>query len=150
VASDDNSGADGKNAALSYTAGASGTYFVRVLSAGNTKGEYVFSWRAPPAPCRPSTSRRLTLSTAFRTRFAPPTQMTVNFNDSILLTTLQAGDLTVDGVAASGYTLDSASEVTFYISAPTEGTHTIHIAAGAIKDLQGTPLDEFTATTPST
>ncbi|MBX7105218.1 MAG: M36 family metallopeptidase [Gemmataceae bacterium] len=41
VSSDDNSGPDGRNAALSVTAGSSGQYRVRVRGAASTSGEYI-------------------------------------------------------------------------------------------------------------
>ncbi len=44
-----------------------------------------------------------------------------------------------------GVTIVDGNTVIFSIDEPDEGTHDVHIAAGALVDLQGTPLDEFTS-----
>lgn len=53
IASDDNSGADGRNAALAVTAGVTGEYRVRVRAAASTTGEYVVRAQvAAPTPAK--------------------------------------------------------------------------------------------------
>ena len=77
----------------------------------------------------------------------PLTDYNVNFNDTVLLTTLQPSDLTVDGVAATGVTIVDGNTATFILPGPlAEGIRTVAIAAGAIDDIQGTPIDAFSAT----
>src|SRR5206468_4172494 len=54
-------------------------------------------------------------------------------------------DLEVDGVAATSVTVVDGDTVVFALpSGLSEGTHSVTIAAGAIEDVQGTPLTAFT------
>ncbi len=150
VASDDNSALDGRNAQLSYLvpAGGAGSYYIQVIpseaTAALTSGEYVLSVHGATGALPSFQVTAVNPPEGFRTRFAP-NQVTVDFNDSILLTSLHAGDLTVDGVPATGVTVVDGNTVIFSIDEPDEGTHEVRIAAGALVDLQGTPLDEFTS-----
>src|SRR5262245_13633329 len=73
----------------------------------------------------------------------PVTQMTVDFNDSLLLTSLAASDLTVNGVPATGLTVLDYNTLRFNLPVLGDGTQNVAIAAGAIQDLQGTPVDAF-------
>ena len=73
----------------------------------------------------------------------PLTQLTVDFNDNILLTSLQAEDLTVSGMPATGMTIVDGNTVLFDLPVLGEGNQQIRIADGAIQDVQGTPLAEF-------
>ncbi len=70
----------------------------------------------------------------------------MDFNDTILLTSLDASDLTVNGVSATGLTVVDGNTVDFQLPALTEGNQTVQIAAGAIQDVQGTPLEAFAMT----
>src|SRR5262249_53211301 len=108
LASDDNSGSDGRNALLTFTAPAAGTYFIEVSASTATptptKGEYVLSITGntvtPPSfqvtTTNPANGAVLRLA---------PTTMTVDFNDAVLVPSLQAPDLKVDGVSATGFTV---------------------------------------------
>src|SRR5207248_5581747 len=55
IASDDNSGPDGRNALLSFTSPTLGLYTIRVTSTGATNGEYVLTTNLSPAPGTPDT-----------------------------------------------------------------------------------------------
>src|SRR5262249_21562015 len=78
-------------------------------------------------------------------RIAPAT-MTVDFNDVVLQTSVQASDLKVDGINATGFTVVDADTVTFNLPGGlTEGTHTVTIAGGDMLDVQGTPLSAFSS-----
>ena len=143
VASDDNGAPDGRNALLSYTALASGTYDVRVTAAANL-GEYVLSVAGATGGLSPFvvTGTNPADGSAMRN---PPATITVDFNDGVLLTSLQASDLTVDGVAATGLSIVDGDTVTFNLPTVTgDGTHTVAVAAGAILDVQGTPIQAYT------
>ena len=77
----------------------------------------------------------------------PLTDYTVNFNDLVLLTTLSADDLTFDGIAATGVTIVDGDTAVFTVPAGFgEGLVHVAIAAGAIEDIQGTPIEAFAAT----
>ncbi len=143
VADNDNGAPDGKYASLTWTALSSGTYTVRVFPAANT-GEYVLSVSGATGALPSFNVTAVDPVEGLLTR-VQPTQVTVDFSDSVLLTSLDASDLTVDGQAATGLTVVDGNTVSFFIMDPGEGTHTIYIAADSILDLQGTPLDEFTS-----
>ncbi|HEX8310774.1 MAG TPA: pre-peptidase C-terminal domain-containing protein, partial [Chthoniobacteraceae bacterium] len=75
-----------------------------------------------------------------------PEAVTVDFSQNVLLPTAQASDLTVDNLAASAFTVVDGDTIRFSLPAPVaDGVHTIGIAAGALQDVQGTPLEAFTA-----
>jgi hypothetical protein len=154
VAANDNGGFDGRNASISYTTLATGDYYARVFSAGFTAGEYVLSVAGTTVALPAFTVSAVDPPDGFHSRVAP-TQVTVDFNDSILLTSLDASDLTVDGVPATGVTVVDGNTVKFTLPAVSEGAHDFHIAAGAIMDLQSMGNDAFTSrftfdTTPPT
>ncbi len=146
VAADDNSAPDGRNAELTYIAGANGAYTVRVLSSAEN-GEYVLdlSGNTGGLPA----FEVIGSDPAEEERFAaaPPT-FTVDFNDTVLLGSLEPLDLVIDGGldTATGVTPVDGDTVIFDLPVLGEGTHTVTIAAGAILDVQGTPIEEFTST----
>jgi methionine-rich copper-binding protein CopC len=160
LASDDNSAADGRNAQLSFAVPADGAYFIEVVSspltATATQGEYVLNVSGSSVAESPFAVSSTNPAADSFVRGAPTT-LTVDFNDSILspTTTVSASMLTetVNGVtyAATGVTINSDRELTFTL--PTiEGLSgddvpiQFDIAAGAIQDIQGTPLDAFSET----
>ncbi|MEE8450487.1 MAG: pre-peptidase C-terminal domain-containing protein [Thermoguttaceae bacterium] len=145
VAEDDNGAADGRNALLTHTATTTGTYTVQVRAAEETSGEYVLkvsgqSGALPPMHVTASDpANGAQLSTA-------PERVTVHFSQAVLLTTLDASDLAVDGVPATGVTVVDGKTAVFDL--PVElasGMHSLTVPAGAVLDLQGTPLDAFSA-----
>jgi hypothetical protein len=153
VASDDNSAPDGRNALLNYTvpAGHQGTYSVQVmaspLTATPTAGEYVLSVQGATGSLPPFivTTTNPTAGSHVRSLAA----VTVDFNDSILLTSLSASDLTVDGTPATGFTINNPHEVTWSFPALPGGDevpHTLAIAGGVLSDIQGTPISTFSET----
>ncbi len=71
--------------------------------------------------------------------------MTVDFNDTLLLTSLQASDLTVNGVPAVSLNVVDGDTVVFDLPALGEGMQDVQIAAGAVKDVQETPIAAFSS-----
>jgi hypothetical protein len=150
VASDDNSAPDRRNAHLKFNVpkGKEGTYYIEVTAsnatADPTGGEYLLDLKGSTGALPPFQVTGTDLPDGARLRFAPPT-ITVNFNDNLLLTTVQASDLTVNGVAATAVSIVDADTVRFTLpSGLGDGTYTVAIAAGAIQDVQATPLTAFT------
>ncbi|MBX9580456.1 MAG: S8 family serine peptidase, partial [Gemmataceae bacterium] len=141
-------GADGRNETVSYAAPAAGTYRVRVSAEGDTAGEYVLSVSGASATPAPFVVAGASIPDgAFYRADTVPATVTVDFNDGLLLSSVDAGDLTVDGVAATGVTVVDGDTVVFDLPGGLgDGLHTLTIAAGSILDLQGTPVDEFTRT----
>jgi subtilisin family serine protease len=149
LATNDNGAADGRNALLKYKVPAGGSiqnYYIEVASVGDTKGEYVLQIGGPFYSPDPFQVAAIDPTDGERVR-GPQTAVTVDFNDLVLLSSLQAGDLTVDGVPASDVTIVDGDTAIFDISGITlgEGTHTIAIAGGAIVDLQNTPIAAFSS-----
>jgi len=108
VARDDNSDPDGRNARVRYRVPAAGTYYVEVAAsdatASPTGGEYVVSVKQGTGALPPFTVMGTDLPDGTRTRDVP-TGLTVSFNDVALLPTLQASDLTIDGIPAASMTV---------------------------------------------
>src|SRR5262249_23036488 len=141
---------DGRNALLTFTAAAAGTYFIEVsastATATPTKGEYVLSITGNTVTLPPFQVTTTNPADGAVLRIAPTT-MTVDFNDSVLVSSLQASDLKVDGVSATGFTVVDGDTVSFNLPGPlAEGTRTVTVAAGDILDVQGTPINAFTST----
>jgi hypothetical protein len=150
VASDDNSAPDGVNARVSYTVptGGAGLYFVEIrpspLTPTPTHGEYVLTIQGPNTPTNaPFTVTSTTpANKAYLT--AAPRTLTVSFNHNILLTSLAASELTVDGMSATAFTVVDGTTVTFTLpTLPSQEVHTVSIAGGLIKDVPGTPLTDY-------
>src|SRR5262249_30875367 len=136
LASNDNGGPDGRNALLAFTAPSAGTYFIEVSASTATptptKGEYVLSITGNTVTLPPFQVTTTNPADGALLRLAPTT-MTVDFNDSVLVSSLQASDLKVDGISATGFTVVDADTVSFNLPGPlAEGTHTVTIAAGDI------------------
>ena len=148
VATDDNSAPDGRNAQLNYLVPASsaGTYFVQVTNpVGNgpsTIGNYelAVTGALPPSPAFTVTTTTPTNSALL---MATITQITVNFSSQILLPSLQAGDLTVDGQAATAFTVVNGRSVTFTLPTITEGVHTVAFAASSVVSIQNIGITAY-------
>ena len=141
---DDNGGADGKNASLASSTCAAGVYYLEVTSttAVGTAGEYVLRVVGNTVTLPPF--QVTTTTPANGAGWEPPTSYTVDFNDAYLVSSVQASDLQVDGVNATGITIVDGDTISFTLpTIVTSGNHTVIIAAGAIVDIQGTPLAAF-------
>jgi sugar lactone lactonase YvrE len=154
VASDDNSGSDGRNALIHYTVptGASGTYYIQVLASPltstPTSGEYALSVKGATGPLPPFQVTATDPPAGALLQSLP--SITVDFNDSIYLPSLSAASLTVDGKAAASFTINSDHEATWTLPA-LSGTgdhvpHTIAIGGNALSDIQGTGVSAFSET----
>src|SRR5262249_22916902 len=148
VASDDNS-LDGRNALVTFTATAAGTYYVEVSASTATPtpttGEYVLTVSGntvTPPPFQVTATNPANGAVLL----TPPTTYTVDFNDVVLQTSLQASDLRVDGNNATSVSFLDGDTAVFTLPALGAGTHTVTVAAGALSDVQNTPVHAFTAT----
>lgn len=147
VATDDNSASDGSNALLTYTvpSNAAGTY--RVLVRGViSRGEYTLSVTGA------NTSQEFSASAVNPTDgellSAFPATFQVEFNQSLLLSSIDAGDLRVNGTPAASFTIIDGSRLEFDIAslAAGDGTYTVTIAPGALTSVSGTPNVFFSST----
>ena len=137
--------ADGRNETINYTALGSGQYRVHITADAGTLGEYLLTTSGATGAPQPFQIAAVTPADGSVFLFAP-TQVTVDFNDNVLLSSLQASDLTVNGTPATGLTVVDGDTAIFTIAALGTGTHTIAIAAGAVQDLQQTNLSAFSST----
>ncbi|WP_145266344.1 S8 family serine peptidase [Tautonia plasticadhaerens] len=147
LASDDDGAADGRNARLVYRTPRSDTrtYYVEVLGAGATRGEYVLAVRNANGVLPPFEALAIDPEPGALRKDAD--SFTIDFNDNVLLSSVSPADLLVNGVAAvgvevvDGNTLVFTSDVEFQ-----DGEVTLSIPAGAITDTQGSPLSAFSST----
>lgn len=146
LGSNDNSAGDGVNASLNFAALSTGEYFVRIRGANSTFGEYVLNVSGATGGAASFKADSISPIDGSVSRSAP-SKVTIHFNDSISLPSLQASDVTFDGVPATGMTILDGHTASFSVpsSAQTDGTHTVAIASGAIQDLQATGIDAFSS-----
>jgi len=137
------SGTNPGNELVQHTALLTGYYTVRVSAENDSNGEYVL--RVDGATGDLPLFEVSDTDIAPGARFAvPPASITLDFNDLLLLSELQAADVTVDGTPVTTMTLIDGDTVTFDLPGGlSEGSHTIAIAAGAIQDVQATPIEPF-------
>ncbi len=139
VAWDSDSALDGINALLNYSATVSGEYRVRITSeTDGLGGEYLMrvagATGADPAPVvldvDPNDGQTVALF---------PSSYIVHFSESLLLTSVLPGQLTVNGVPAAAVTVVDANSLAFDISGSLsgDGLYTVHLLPGAVEDLQG-------------
>jgi hypothetical protein len=143
---------DGVQMSYRVPAGQGGTYYIEVLPSPRapapTQGDFVLSVETTSGVLAPFVVTGSNPSDGtFIQRGAVPTTITVSFNHNIDLSTLQASDLTLDGISATGFTVVSGNTVSFnVVGGLSNGTHVVHIAAGAIRDIEGSGLQDFTST----
>jgi hypothetical protein len=80
--------------------------------------------------------------------FTPPTVFSVNVNEAVDPTTVDASDFTVNGTPANSFALSNGNTtITFHFNTTpaTRGLNTMHIPAGAF-NCGGGPVLEFTCT----
>lgn len=149
LASDDNSGADGRNAVLSYIPSASGTLYLEVSSVASSpanEGPYVVSAGGLVAMPENFTAVANSPTNGARLNYSF-SSVTIDFSDAVWGTSVQAGDLLIDGIPATAVSLTDHN--TFVFSIPSNqaaGEHVLSIAAGAITDIHGNALAAFSST----
>ncbi len=149
VAEDDNSAADGRNARLEFVIPRGvNTYYIEVSPAESgaaSRGDYLLHITNPASIPAPFEVTAVTPADGEKLRYAPAT-IDVTFGGNFLVSSLSASDLLLDGVPATGMTLVDGARVRFALPPGiAEGMHTITIEAGALSDLQGTPLAAFSS-----
>ena len=76
-----------------------------------------------------------------------PTTVTLDFSREVDATTVDAGDLLIDGVPAAGFTVVDADTVTWDVPGGIlPGDHTLTMQAGALTDADGLGVGPFSAT----
>jgi len=144
VAADENGGADGRNAQLAYPIADAGTYTLRVLAEDNTAGGYVLNVTGQTA-AREAFRVTATDPADWDRLASPPGQMTVSFNDLVDLSSLDAADLTVNGVPAAALNMVDGKTAVFDLPGLNEGPNHVVLAA-SVADVQHTPVELNVAT----
>lgn len=145
VATDDNGNADGRNAVIQYMVpeGSVGTYRLVARSQSGI-GEYTVSIEgatgtAPPFVVSAMTPDDGVVLTEF------PATIYVEFSTPVMLTSIDASDLTIDGQPAGSANAIDEDTVAFDVSSlhDGDGSYNVAIAAGALSSLAGQPLEAF-------
>ena len=154
LASDDNSAGDGRNARITYPATEAGVYTVEVLPSpltpSPTSGEYVLSLTGNTG-IAPFTVTSTSL--AANSLVVSLSSITVDFSNPIYLPSLSNSSLTVDGIAATGFTVNNDHEVVFTLPALSSTGHDVKhkIQIGStLQDIQGKALEGFSECTSTT
>ena len=143
--------ADGRNSEIVFTVpeGAGGTWIVQVLQSTLTEtptiGEYGLSITGGSSLADFSVVSSVPASGAL---VQPPTTYTTTFSGPVYVPSLDASDLALNGVPASGFELVDAFTVVWTIPAGVippgnRVLNTAVIPAGAIEDVSGAPLALF-------
>ncbi len=146
VATDDNGGLDGRNAKIIYVAATSGNYRVRATATSATRGEYLLTVTGanttdPAVAIVDTDPDNGAILSAF------PTTITLNLSEALLATSVQAGDLTINGVAATAVTRLDGDSYQFTVPAGAntgDKVYSVVSSAGAMTDLQGNPSLGYT------
>ncbi|WP_182867972.1 carboxypeptidase regulatory-like domain-containing protein [Rhodopirellula sp. JC639] len=145
VATDDNGDTDGRNAVIQYTVpvGSAGTYRL-ATRAHSGIGEYTVSIQgatgtAPPFVVSAVTPDDSVVLSEF------PTTIRVDVSSAVLLPSIDASDLTIDGQPAVSAQAIDENTVAFDVASlhDGDGTYRVAIAAGALTNLAGQPLEAF-------
>jgi len=139
IASDDNSAGDGRNAKITYEAEDAGVYLIRVSSVSGG-GEYVLQIEgATGLISKPFQVVNSSIADGEILNNIDE-GLTLTFSEPILLTTLEAGDLTVNGNPIAAFTIIDADTINFDISSliTDDGYYHLMIDYGLLKDIHGT------------
>ncbi len=127
------------NALLQHTAAETGLYRVRVFGQAGTAGEYVLGVQGgTPTNPAPGVTDANPAADAQLPGF--PVTYRLDFSESLLLATLQPGDLIVGGRPAMALTILDGDTVAFTVDPAAnvgDGVYAVSLAAGAVSDLQG-------------
>jgi RHS repeat-associated protein len=150
VASDDNSGADGRNARIEYTVptGSAGEYRIEVWPVNDTKGNYILSISGATGAL-PEFVVTSTNPVNGAPLTAYPANYIVDFSSPVLLSSVDTSDLTInDRIPADSVTVIDQDTLSFDISSANtgEGFYNVSIGGEAISSLSGQPVETFTAT----
>jgi methionine-rich copper-binding protein CopC len=144
VASNNDGAGDGHNALITYTTAATGDYRVRVAPVTG-QGDYtVWVQGATGSTSAPLAVVGSSLADgAHVTVF--PTTLDLTFSAPVLLTSLQAGDLTVNGSPATGVTIVDAQTARFDIGALAagDGDYVASLAAGSVTGIHANASAAF-------
>ncbi len=135
------SGGEGLNALLSYTALDTGYYQLQVWSENETTGIYTLNASGMSRDEAPLMVVSSTSEDGDLTNYSPTT-FTVNFNSLVRLDTVDAGDFTVDGFAATSVTVPHGDRLVFEVPVTLdEGPHVFELDNSALRSVSGDLMD---------
>jgi streptogramin lyase len=124
-----------------------GDYYVAISGDNGTTGDYTLSVYGASGPLPDFT---VTGTNPPANSYNKPLKsITVDFNDSILLSSLPTANVTFGGLAATGFQVNNDHEVTWFLQATPPGLnipYTFQIAAGTVQDIHGVGLTGFSET----
>ncbi len=136
---------EGVGAGLTAGPLAAGTYAVLVTSAGDAGGEYILSVSGATPVEAPFVVAATDPADGASIR-GRLTDYIIHFSDLVLLTSLDAEDVSFNGLAATAVTIVDGDTAIFSVpDSLAEGWVTISIAEGSVQDIQGTDIAAFTA-----
>jgi hypothetical protein len=138
IAVNDNGAGDGRNARIELSGAAmTGDYTVRVHGADASDGEYVLHV-AGYTGAEPG----FRLESAGPLTDAPPDHVVVSFSAAVLLSSLDASDLSVGGASPGGYEVLGPATIAFDVASALggDGMYDLALAAGSVLDLRGRPV----------
>lgn len=142
IAFDDNSDIDGRNAFLNFDVAVTGTYTVRVAASDGERGEYVLTVEGNSAV--PPFEVAQVFPTDGHHQRGPVDAITLSFSEEVLLTSLEASDLTINGIGAIDVDLIDGNTLRFlFPELSTDGTYTIEMEAGGLTSVAGRALVGF-------
>ncbi|KKL71891.1 hypothetical protein LCGC14_2090380, partial [marine sediment metagenome] len=142
LAWDDNGAPDGRNSLLHFQAVEDGTYTVTVGSVTGARGDYVLEVTGHTGGPVPFAVEATTPPVGMRLNEVP-SELTVRFSAEVRLSTLTAGDLTVNGRPALDVTVVDAQTISFALPVQGMGTFDVTMAPGAVLDTAGRPIAAF-------
>jgi methionine-rich copper-binding protein CopC/protocatechuate 3,4-dioxygenase beta subunit len=147
VATATGNAADGRNDVIDWTALTSGSYRVQILGATkDSLGEYTIAIQGATGGQYPFNVVSTNPAAGSDINYQPST-MTVVVNNSIRMDSVSPGDLTIDGVSATGVSVVDSHTLSFSLPGLTDGLHSVAISG--LVDIHGVTLtpDDFTFTT---
>ncbi|NLF31163.1 MAG: cadherin-like domain-containing protein [Planctomycetes bacterium] len=147
VATDTSTDDDPRNLFCSGVATDAGSRNVRFSPAAGGTGEFVFRTSGEPSPLPAFEVQSPYDGENVELAFIPRT-VTVMLNRAVLASSVDAADLTVDGIPATGFHIDSPRSITFDLpdEVNPEGTYTLRIAPEAMVDTEGAALEGHEST----
>jgi streptogramin lyase len=134
---------------ISYNVTTAGDYYVAISGNNGTTGDYTLSVSGATGALPAFT---VTGTTPPANSYNKPiSSITVDFNDTILLTSLPGSlpNVTFGGKAATGFQVDNDHEVTYFVQGLPPGQnvpYTFQITAGAVTDIHGVGVNGFSET----
>jgi len=136
---------DGRNVTTTYNVAQDGIYLVSV-SPESGSGNYVLSVTGQTGGAVPFTVTGISPMNAALV-VSPVTQLTVDFSQALNASTVQAGDIFVNGVPATLVSLNDKNTAVFTLPSPlVDGNYTVTMLAGAVRNLAGADVGLFQST----